>query len=339
MSDRILATVPPGSSPAVRRIQLLNSARATLTIEADAVRALIPRLGEAFVQACEMVLACQGRVVVSGMGKSGHVARKIAATLASTGSPAFFMHPAEASHGDLGMVTREDVFFALSNSGATDELMAIVPAVRRVGARLIAMTGNADSALARLADVHLDARVEKEACPMNLAPTASTTAALALGDAMAVALLQARGFGEDDFARSHPGGALGRRLLLHVRDVMRTGDATPAVNVGSPLTEALLEVTRKRIGMTAVVDAERRLVGVFTDGDLRRLLERTADLSRLSIDDVMTRSPRAIRDDALAVDALRTMEDHRVMQLPVTDAAGTLTGALHMHDLVAARLV
>lgn len=339
MSDRILATVPPGSSPAVRRIQLLDSARATLTVEADAVRALIPRLGEAFVQACEMVLACQGRVVVSGMGKSGHVARKIAATLASTGSPAFFMHPAEASHGDLGMVTRDDVFFALSNSGATDELMAIVPAVRRVGARLIAMTGNADSALARLADVHLDARVEKEACPMNLAPTASTTAALALGDALAVALLEARGFGEDDFARSHPGGTLGRRLLLHVRDVMRTGEATPAVKAGSPLAEALLEVTRKRMGMTAVIDAERRLVGVFTDGDLRRLLERTTDLRRLSIDDVMTRSPRAIRDDALAVDALRMMEDHRVMQLPATDTAGTLTGALHMHDLVAARLV
>lgn len=338
MTDRILAAAPPAAAQASLRERLVGSARATLATEADAVRALVPRIGEAFAQACELILACRGRVVVSGMGKSGHIARKIAATLASTGSPSFFLHPAEASHGDMGMVTADDVFLALSNSGNTDELLSIVPAVRRVGARLIAMTGNAASALGRAADVHLDARVDKEACPLNLAPTASTTAALALGDALAVALLEARGFGQDDFARSHPGGALGRRLTLRVQDLMRAGDDTPAVPAGSPLAAALLEVTRKRMGMTAVIDDERRLVGVFTDGDLRRLLERTTDLGRLSIDDVMTRSPRSIGAEALAIDALRAMEAHRIMQLPVLDEADRLAGALHLHDLVAARL-
>mgnify|MGYP002778303976 CR=1 FL=1 len=337
MNDRILATAPPRDLAS--REQLVASGRATLQIEADAVHALLDRVGDDFAAACRLLLACRGRVVVSGMGKSGHVARKIAATLASTGTPAFFMHPAEASHGDLGMVTRDDVFLALSNSGSTDELLAIVPSVRRVGAPLVALTGNADSQLARLADAHLDVGVAKEACPLNLAPTASTTAALAMGDAIAVALLEARGFGRDDFARSHPGGALGRRLLLRVRDVMREGDEhVPSVPSGAPLTTALLEVTRKRMGMTAVLDETGRVLGVFTDGDLRRLLERTADLTRVSIDEVMNAAPRTVPPEALAVDALRIMEEHRITQLPVADADGRLVGALHLHDLLAAKL-
>ena len=342
MNDRILATAPP-REPALPEPRSSDrwvaSGRATLRIEADAVRALIERVGDDFATACALLLACRGRVVVSGMGKSGHVARKIAATFASTGTPAFFVHPAEASHGDLGMVTRDDVFLALSNSGSTDELLAIVPSVRRVGARLVALTGNADSQLARLADAHLDVGVAKEACPLNLAPTASTTAALAMGDALAVALLEARGFGRDDFARSHPGGALGRRLLLRVRDVMREGaEQVPAVRNGAPLTAALLEVTRKRMGMTAIVDEAGRVLGVFTDGDLRRLLERTADLTRLTIDEVMNPAPTMVAPEALAVDALRIMEEHRITQLPVADPDGRLVGALHLHDLLAAKL-
>jgi arabinose-5-phosphate isomerase len=332
MTDPIVATAPHAD-------RLVARAREVLRIEADAVASLVPRIGAEFAAACDLILGCRGRVVVSGMGKSGHVARKLAATLASTGTPAFFVHPAEASHGDLGMVTRDDVFVALSNSGRTEELLAIVVPVKRQGARLVAITGDAGSPLAREADVHLDARVDKEACPLNLAPTASTTAALALGDALAVALLDARGFGEDDFARSHPGGSLGRRLLTRVADVMRTGEALPSVAAGSRLPAAILEVTRKRIGMTAVVAPDGRLAGVFTDGDLRRLLERTTDLGALAVDDVMTRTPATISPEALAVEAVRRMEERRVNQLVVVDAGGRMIGALHIHDLLAARVV
>jgi arabinose-5-phosphate isomerase len=319
--------------------RLIARAREVLRIEADAVEALIGRVGADFAHACHLILGCRGRVVVSGMGKSGHVARKLAATLASTGTPAFFVHPAEASHGDLGMVTRDDVFIALSNSGRTDELLAILTPVKRQGAKLIAITGDPDSPLARQSDAHLDARVDKEACPLNLAPTASTTAALALGDALAVALLDARGFGPDDFARSHPGGALGRKLLTHVADVMRTGEAVPTVPLGSSLTAAILEVTRKRMGMTTVVTPEGRLAGVFTDGDLRRLLERTTDLRSLTVDDVMTREAATIGPQDLAVEAVRRMEERRINQLPVVDAHAQVVGALHLHDLLLARVI
>lgn len=310
-----------------------------LRIEADAVASLIERIGDDFVAACGLILGCRGRVVVSGIGKSGHVARKLAATLASTGTPAFFVHPAEASHGDLGMVTRDDVFVALSNSGRTDELLAIMVPVRRQGAALISITGDPDSPLARQSDVHLDARIDKEACPLNLAPTASTTAALALGDALAVALLDARGFGAADFARSHPGGSLGRKLLTLVSDVMRSGDALPVVPAGATLSAAILEVTRKRMGMAMVVATDGRLAGVFTDGDLRRLLERTTELGALRVDDVMSREPATVAPDALAVEAVRRMEERRVNQLPVVDAGRRVVGALHIHDLLAARVV
>ena len=319
--------------------RLIARAREVLRIEADAISALSPRIGQPFVEACQRILDCRGRIVVSGMGKSGHVARKLAATLASTGTPAFFVHPAEAAHGDLGMVTRDDVFVALSNSGRTEELLAIVLPVKRQGATLIAMTGDAQSPLAREADVHLDARVDQEACPLNLAPTASTTAALALGDALAVALLDARGFGEADFARSHPGGSLGRRLLTRVSDVMRTGEALPSVPSGASLSEAILEVTRKRMGMTAVLAPDGRVAGIFTDGDLRRLLERTLDLSALTVDAVMTRQPAILGPDALAVEAVRQMEERRIGQLLVLDAEGRMVGALTLHDLLVARVV
>lgn len=319
--------------------RLIDRAREVLRTEAQAIEALVGRIDDDFVRACRLILDCRGRVVVSGIGKSGHVARKVAATLASTGTPAFFVHPAEASHGDLGMVTRDDVFVALSNSGRTDELLAIVEPVKRQGAALVAITGDADSPLAREADVHLDARVTKEACPLNLAPTASTTAALALGDALAVALLDARGFGPDDFARSHPGGSLGRRLLTRVADVMRNGEAVPAVTIGASLPAAILEVTRKRMGMTAVIDADGRLAGIFTDGDLRRLLERTTDVGGLRVDDVMTRSPATIAPEQLAVEAVRRMEERRIGQLLVTDAERRVIGALHIHDLLVARVV
>jgi arabinose-5-phosphate isomerase len=303
------------------------------------VARLAERIDDSFAEACRLVLACRGRVVVSGMGKSGHVARKIAATLASTGTPAFFLHPGEASHGDLGMVTRDDVFVALSNSGGTDELLTIVPGVKRQGARLIAITGNARSALAQLADVHLDAAVDREACPLNLAPTASTTAALALGDALAVALLDARGFGPMDFARSHPGGLLGRRLLTRVADVMRAGDALPTVRAGARLVDAILEITRKRMGMTAVLDADGALAGIFTDGDLRRLLEMGRDLREVHIDDVMTHAPATIDPHALAAEAVRVMEERRISQLLVVDDGRRLVGALGIHDLLAAKVV
>lgn len=284
------------------------------------------------------MLACEGRVIVSGIGKSGHVARKIAATLASTGTPSFFVHPAEASHGDLGMILGEDVFVALSNSGSTAELMAIVPLVKRMGTPLIAMTGDANSPLAQLADVHLDVSVEREACPLNLAPTASTIAAMAMGDALAVALLDARGFGAEDFASSHPGGALGRRLLTRVGDVMRVGDAMPVARAGARLTDVIVEITRKRMGMAAIVDADGVLAGIFTDGDLRRLLERGRDLRGLVIDEVMTREPAVIRPDALAAEAMRLMEDRRINVLLAIDDARRVVGALHVQDLLAAKI-
>ena len=321
----------------------LNLARETLQIEADAIVALQQRLAshgaQPFAQALSLLLACTGRVVVSGIGKSGHIARKIAATLASTGTPALFVHPAEAAHGDLGMVTENDAVIAISNSGETSELLAILPIIKRMGAKLIAMTGNPNSNLAQLANVHLDVAVDKEACPLNLAPTASTTATLALGDALAVALLDARGFREEDFARSHPGGALGRRLLTHVRDVMRTGTAIPAVTAEVPLAAALIEVTNKGMAMTAIVDADYRPIGVFTDGDLRRLLEHVHDFSKMSIAEAMHANPRTIGPDQLAVDAVHLMEEFRINQLLVTDAEGKLIGALHIHDLTRAKVI
>jgi arabinose-5-phosphate isomerase len=319
--------------------QALELARRVLAIEADAVRALAARLDERFLAAVSLILACKGRVIVSGIGKSGHIARKIASTMASTGTPAHFVHPAEASHGDLGMVQAEDIFLGISYSGESDELLNIVPLIKRRGAKLIALTGNAASTLAREADVHLDGGIAQEACPLNLAPTASTTAALALGDALAVALLDARGFTSDDFARSHPGGSLGRRLLTHVRDVMRTGNAIPSVPQDATLAEAILEITRKGMGMTAVVDGARRVVGVFTDGDLRRTMERDADLRGKMIAAVMTRNPRSVRPEALAVEAVETMERCKTTQLPVVDAEGRLVGALNIHDLFRARVI
>jgi arabinose-5-phosphate isomerase len=314
-------------------------ARNVLDIEADAVRALAERIDGGFVAAVGLLLGCRGRVVVSGIGKSGHVARKLAATFASTGTPAFFVHPAEASHGDLGMVTADDVFVAVSNSGESEELIEILPLVKRIGAKLIAMTGRPESTLAKLADVHLDSGVEKEACPMNLAPTASTTAALALGDALAVAVLDARGFGPDDFARSHPGGALGRRLLTYVRDVMRTGDQLPKVPTTATVSDALFQLTAKRMGMTAIVDDGDRVMGIFTDGDLRRVLERTGDFRELPIVEVMTRGPRTIVADHLAVEAVELMERYRINQLLVVDDAGKLIGALNMHDLFSKKVI
>ncbi|AIO33803.1 KpsF/GutQ family sugar-phosphate isomerase [Burkholderia pseudomultivorans] len=317
----------------------LALARDVLDIEADAVRALRDQLDGDFVQAVALLLGCRGRVVVSGIGKSGHIARKIAATLASTGTPAFFVHPAEASHGDLGMVTADDVFIGISYSGESEELVAILPLVKRIGAKLIAITGRAESSLGTLADVNLNAAVSKEACPLNLAPTASTTAALALGDALAVAVLDARGFGSDDFARSHPGGALGRRLLTYVRDVMRSGDDVPSVGLDATLSDALFQITAKRLGMTAVVDANGKVVGIFTDGDLRRVLARDGDFRSLSIAEVMTRDPRTIAPDHLAVEAVELMERHRINQMLVVDADGVLIGALNMHDLFSKKVI
>jgi arabinose-5-phosphate isomerase len=316
-------------------------ARETLEIETDAMRALQDRLvsDDSVGQAVALLLECGGRVVVSGIGKSGHIGRKIAATLASTGTPAMFVHPAEAAHGDLGMVTPQDAFIAISNSGETAELMSILPIIKRMGAPLIAMTGNPQSSLALLADVHLDVSVAKEACPLNLAPTASTTVTLALGDALAVALLDARGFKEEDFARSHPGGALGRRLLTHVRDVMRSGADVPMVTADAALTAALLEITRKGMGMTAIVDEQQRPIGVFTDGDLRRMIERVQDFTQIKIRDVMHANPRRIRPEQLAVDAVRVMEEFRINQMLVVDADDRLVGALHIHDLTRAKVI
>jgi len=317
----------------------LELARKVLAIEADAITGLISRLDERFLDAVGLILACRGRVVVSGVGKSGHIARKIASTLASTGTPAFFVHAAEAAHGDLGMITRDDVMLALSNSGQSEELLTIIPMIKRRGAKLIALTGNTDSALAGEADVHLDARVAQEACPLNLAPTASTTAALALGDALAIALLDARGFDEKDFARAHPGGALGRKLLTHVSDVMRTGNDVPRVSDISSFSDALVEISRKGMGMTAILDSGGKLVGIFTDGDLRRTLERKPDVRPLKINEVMTRNPRTITPHKLAAEAVELMERHKINQLLVATETGELIGALNMHDLFRAKVI
>ncbi|HYD94266.1 MAG TPA: KpsF/GutQ family sugar-phosphate isomerase [Noviherbaspirillum sp.] len=321
----------------------LELARETLQIEANALLALKDRLSDApedsFARAVALLLQCSGRVVVSGIGKSGHIARKIAATLASTGTPALFVHAAEALHGDLGMITENDAVIAISYSGEAAEFVAIIPIIKRMGAKLIAITGNPASRLAQHADIHLDAHVDKEACPLNLAPTASTTATLALGDALAVALLDARGFREEDFARSHPGGALGRRLLTHVRDVMRSGDAVPSVKPGLPLHRALLEITKKGMAMTAVVDDDNRVIGIFTDGDLRRLIENMQDFSKLSMADVMHANPRTVQPDQLAVEAVDLMEQFRINQLLVADDDGKLVGALHIHDLTHAKVI
>jgi arabinose-5-phosphate isomerase len=317
----------------------LALARQVLRIEADAVLALADRIDEAFLEALSLILNCRGRVIVSGMGKSGHIGRKIASTLASTGTPAYFVHPAEASHGDLGMITRDDVLIALSNSGESAELLTIVPFIKRQGAKLIAITGKPESTLAREADAHLDAGVTQEACPLNLAPTASTTAALAMGDALAVALLDARGFGAEDFARSHPGGSLGRRLLTHVRDVMRRGEAVPAIAPEARVADAILEISRGGIGMTAVITPDRRVLGVFTDGDLRRAFAKNLDLRTLTVADIMGHQPRAIGPDKLAVAAVEMMEQHKINQLPVVDEHGVLIGALNMHDLFQAKVI
>jgi len=328
-----------GTTGGIASSAALELARRVLAIEAEAVRALIDRLDDRFLHAVSLILERRGRVVVSGIGKSGHIARKIASTLASTGTPAYFVHPAEAVHGDLGMVLPDDVFIAISHSGESDELLAIVPLLKRQGAKLISVTGDASSTLAREADVHLDAGVAQEACPLNLAPTASTTAALALGDALAVALLDARGFSADDFARSHPGGALGRRLLTHVSDVMRRGAEVPTVRETATLKEAVLEMSRGRLGMTAILAADGSVRGVFTDGDLRRAFEKVSDFSAARIADVMTENPRCIRPDALAVEAVQLMEQHKINQLLVTDEAGALVGALNMHDLFRAKVI
>ncbi len=330
---------PPAADAGPSEASLIDAARRVLSIEASAIEALATRLDHRFADAVRLLLACRGRVVVSGIGKSGHIARKAAATFASTGTPAFFVHAAEASHGDLGMVTEADCFVAFSNSGETDELLAIVPILKRRGARLITVTGNPASTLAQLADVALDAHVDQEACSLNLAPTASTTAALALGDALAVALLDARGFGEDDFARSHPGGTLGRRLLTHVRDIMRKGEAVPVVVSGATLSSALLEISRKGMAMTAVVDPDGRLAGIFTDGDLRRLIERTENFADLTIAEVMHRTPHTIGPDRLAAEAADLMETHRINQLLVVDGSRRVVGALHIHDLTHAKVI
>lgn len=318
---------------------LLASARRVFEIERDALGAVHDRLDGGFTRACELILATQGRVVCIGMGKSGHIARKIAATLASTGTPAFYVHPGEAGHGDLGMITDADIVLALSNSGETDELVTLLPVLARQGNQLIAMTGRPQSTLARQADAHIDASVPAEACPLDLAPTSSTTAALVLGDALAVALLEARGFTADDFARSHPAGALGRRLLLHIRDVMHAGDDVPRVADSATLGEALMEMSRKRLGMTAVVDDDGRLAGLFTDGDLRRALDSGADVRGTRIDEVMTRDPKAIGADDLAVEAAQMMETHKINALLVLDDERRVVGALNIHDLLRARVV
>jgi arabinose-5-phosphate isomerase len=328
-SPSLLTTLP-------RATQL---GRRVLEIEAAAVSALIDRLGADFEAAVALVLQCRGRVIVSGVGKSGHIARKFAATLASTGTPAYFVHAAEAAHGDLGLITTEDVVIAISNSGANAELLTIVPHLKRRGARLIALTGNADSPLAREADVHLDAAVSEEACPLNLAPTASTTAELALSDALAVALLDARGFDANDFARSHPGGSLGRRLLTHVKDVMRPRERVPTVTTDAALSTALLTMTQGGMGMAVAIDAEGRPAGIFTDGDLRRTLERGIDVRTAQLAEVISRNPRSINPDALAVEAAEIMERLRISQLLVVADDGTLVGALNTHDLMLARVI
>lgn len=317
----------------------LDLAREVLNIEATAVQALAARLDESFVHALDVILHCDGRVIVSGMGKSGHIARKIAATMSSTGTPAYFVHPGEASHGDLGMITSADVIIALSYSGESQELLTILPVIKRQGAKLISMTGNPASSLAKAADVHLNAHVDKEACPMELAPTASTTAALALGDALAMALLDAKGFSADDFARSHPGGSLGRRLLTHVRDIMRSGERLPMVNENAMLSTAILEMSKKGVGMTAIVDSTQHVLGIYTDGDLRRTLEKQLDFNTTPVREVMSTQPRCIDPDSLAAEAVQIMEQYNISQMLVVDAQQQLVGALNMHDLLHAKVI
>jgi arabinose-5-phosphate isomerase len=331
----------PHSSPLAQDAgeRTLALGRETLSIEAQAVHQLVSRVGPAFVQAVRAILKVSGRVVVMGMGKSGHVGRKTAATLASTGTPALFVHPAEASHGDLGMVQANDLVLALSNSGESEELSAILPVLKRLGVTLIAITGGADSTLARHADVVLDSSVEKEACPLNLAPTASTTAQLAWGDALAVALLDARGFRVEDFARSHPGGALGRRLLTHVRDVMRAGEQVPRVSPSASFGALMQEMSSKGLGASAIVDDAGRPIGVFTDGDLRRLIETGADLRAMTAAQVLRAQPKTVRDDALAAQAVELMEHHRITSVLVVNEHGVLCGALNTHDLMRAKVI
>jgi arabinose-5-phosphate isomerase len=329
----------PAQSDAAADEPLIATARRALAVETRALESLAPRLGPSFAQACRICLDCRGRVVVTGMGKSGHVAHKIAATLASTGTPAFFLHPGEAGHGDLGMITRVDAVLALSNSGETAEMVQLLPQLKRLAVPLIVMTGRSDSTLARAATVTLDVAVAEEACPLNLAPTASTTAALAMGDALAVAVLEARGFTRTDFARSHPGGALGRQLLLHVDDLMRTGEALPRVSADAPLSAGLLQMSAKGLGMTVVVDGANQILGVFTDGDLRRALDRRIDVHATVMSSIMTANPKTIGPRALAGEAVHLMEVHRITALPVADTSGRLVGALNVHDLMRAGVV
>lgn len=317
----------------------LQLGREVLRQEAAALTVIADGLGQDFARAVSLILNCRGRLIVSGVGKSGHIGRKLAATFASTGTPAYFVHAAEAAHGDLGMITSDDVVLGISYSGETNELLTIVPTLKREGAQLIAMTGNPESSLARYADVHLSCHVEREACPLNLAPTSSTTATLALGDALAIACLSAKGFRKEDFARSHPGGALGRRLLIHVQDIMRTGNDIPSVREDVPVLDAVREITLKHIGMTAVVDNSGRLVGIFTEGDLRRLIERVGDIRRVIIADVMTRTPKTIAAEELAAAAVKKLDEHHCNQLLVVDKEQHLIGALHMHDLMTAKVL
>ncbi|MBC7916915.1 MAG: KpsF/GutQ family sugar-phosphate isomerase [Rhodoferax sp.] len=329
----------PASSPTALASRAIALAQETFDIEAAAVLGLKTRVNASFARAVDMVLRIPGRVVVMGMGKSGHIGRKISATLASTGTPAMFVHPAEASHGDLGMITPVDLVLMISNSGESEEIAAILPVLKRLGTPLIAMTGNADSTLAQHADVWLDAGVEKEACPLNLAPTASTTAQLAMGDALAVALLDARGFRAEDFARSHPGGALGRKLLTHVSDVMRSGDAVPSVSPDASFSLLMREMSAKGLGATAVVDRDQQVVGIFTDGDLRRLVEQGIDLREKTAQEVMHRQPSTVQQDALAVEAADLMESKRITSVLVVDAQGKLCGALNSNDLMRAKVI
>ena len=320
--------------------KLQELALAVIDTEATAISGLASEIKQpSFIAACRLMLACKGRVVVTGMGKSGHIAGKIAATLASTGTPAFFVHPGEASHGDLGMITATDVLLALSNSGETGEIVTILPIIKRLDVPLIAMTGNPQSTLSQAATANINVSVEKEACPLGLAPTASTTAALAMGDALAVALLESRGFTEEDFARSHPGGTLGRRLLLLIDDLMHTGDTMPRVGIDTPLTDALMEVTRKGLGMTAVVDDQGKLTGVFTDGDLRRTIDHRIDLHDALVKDVMTADCKTVHPGMLAAEALQIMDSKKINALPVVNDDNELVGALNMHDLLRAGVV
>ena len=332
-----MSSVSQPSREESRKLQSLGTA--VINTEAAAVGRLAERINENFARACSYMLACEGRIVVTGMGKSGHICSKIAATLASTGSPSFFVHPGEASHGDLGMITAKDVVLALSNSGETTEILTIIPILKRLGAPLISLTGNPGSTLAREADVHIDVSVEQEACPLNLAPTSSTTAALAMGDALAIALLESRGFTEQDFARSHPGGSLGRRLLLHIEDVMHRGSKLPRVALNASLRDALVEMTNKGLGMTAIVGPEGRLEGIYTDGDLRRTLDRDVDIHHNRISELMTPSCITARPEMLAAEGLKIMQENKINALLIVDRGGQLVGALNMHDLLRAGVV